>query len=78
MVKYGQEVHGNKNKLTINQTTKAHTGEVIFSIKPIILGLQANGTSIINHFPYQKKSFKLANHTSIPKTQTIIFISDVF
>jgi len=78
MVKYGPDVHGSKNKLTKNQTTNTHSGDTAHLITFCILGLQANGTSIINHFPYQKKSFRLANHTNIHKIHTIIFITKVF
>ena len=74
IVKYGQEVQGNRNKLTITQTTKAHPGDAIFSIKLAIFGLHPKGTSITNHFPYRKKSFKLASHTNIPNIQTISLI----
>ena len=74
IVIYGHEVQGSKNKLTINQTTNAHTGDVTFLIIFCIFGLHANGTSIRNHSPYRKKSLIFANQTIIHKIQTIRFI----
>jgi len=56
MVKYGPEEHGNKNKLTMIPTRNAHAGDVTLLIISPIFGLRANGTSMMNIFPYQKKS----------------------
>ncbi|MBU0626786.1 hypothetical protein KKH82_05210 [Patescibacteria group bacterium] len=77
IVKYGPDVHGRRNKLIKNPMMNAHIGEAILDIIFCILGLQANGTSITNHFPYRKKSLRLANHTNIQKTHTIIFKTKV-
>ena len=52
--KYGPEEHGNKNKLTKIPITNAPIGETADCIIFIIFGLQAIGTSIKNHSPYQK------------------------
>ena len=78
IVKYGPDVHGSKNRLTINHTTNAHTGDTALFIIFFILGLHAIGTSITNHFLYQKKSFRFANHTTIHNIQTIRFNIPVF
>lgn len=78
IVKYGPDVHGSKNKLTINHTTNAHIGDTALSITFFIAGLQDNGTSITNPFLYRKKSFKFANHTTIHNIQTICFNTVVF
>ena len=78
IVIYGPDVHGNKNRLTRNQTTNAQTGEVAFLIILCIAGLRASGTSIRNHSQYQKKSFIFASHTMIPSIHTIHFIITVF
>jgi hypothetical protein len=78
MVIYGPEVHGNKNKLTINQITNAHNGDVAHFIILCIVGLRANGTSIRNHSQYRKKSLIFASQTIIHKIQTIRFIIIVF
>lgn len=73
-MKYGPEEHGNKKRLTKIHARNAHAGDVAFSITFFIAGLRANGTSITNHLPYRKKSFKLANHTRIQSVQNIILI----
>ncbi len=72
-VKYGPDVQGSKNKLITIHTKNAHVGDATFCVIFFMFGLQALGTSIMNHFPYQKKSFMLASQTSIPSTQTVIF-----
>ena len=74
IVIYGPDVHGNKNKLTRNQTINAQTGEVAFFIILCIVGLHANGTSIRNHSQYQKKSFIFASQTIIAIIHTIRLI----
>ena len=68
---YGPAEQGNKKKLTINQTINAHKGDVAFFSTLCNFGLRANGTSIRNHSPYQKKSFIFASHTIIHKIQAI-------
>ena len=78
IVIYGPDVHGNKNILTTNQIKNAQIGDVAHLIILCIAGLQANGTSIRNHSPYQKKSFILASHTTIHKIHTIHLIISVF
>lgn len=75
---YGPDVHGNKNKLTKNQTINAQIGDVALLITLCIVGLRANGTSIRNHSPYRKKSFIFASHTIIPSIHTIRLIIAVF
>jgi hypothetical protein len=78
IVIYGPDVHGNKNRLTKNQTINAQIGDVAFLITLCNLGLRASGTSIRNHSQYQKKSFIFASHTIIPSIHTIHFIITVF
>ena len=78
IVIYGPEVHGNKNRLTRNQTINAQIGEVALLITLCMAGLRASGTSIRNHSPYQKKSFIFASHTIIHNIHTIRFIITVF
>ena len=78
IVKYGPDVHGSKNKLTINHTTNAPKGDTALSMIDFIFGLQDNGTSITKPFLYRKKSFKLASQTTIHKIQTIRFNIVVF
>ena len=74
IVIYGPDVHGNKNRLTKNQTINAQIGEVALFIILCIVGLRASGTSIRNHSPYRKKSFIFASHTIIPSIHTIHLI----
>jgi hypothetical protein len=74
IVIYGPDVHGNKNRLTRNQTTNAQIGEVALFIILCIAGLHAKGTSIRNHSQYRKKSFMFASPTIIHNIQTIRFI----
>ena len=78
IVMYGPDVHGNKNRLTKNQTTNAQIGEVAFLITLCIAGLRASGTSMRNHSQYQKKSFIFASHTMIHNIHTIHLIIAVF
>ncbi len=52
-------------------TTNAHQGEETLSIMLCIFGLRENGTSMTNHFPYRKKSLRLANQTISHNIQTI-------
>jgi hypothetical protein len=47
---------------------------VALSIIFFITGLREKGTSITNPFPYQKKSLRLANQTSIQSVQNINLI----
>lgn len=70
IVKYGPDEHGSRNKLTNNPTANAHHGEDTLWIISWSFGLRDIGTSITNHFPYRKKSLRLASHTTIHKTQT--------
>jgi hypothetical protein len=51
---YGPEVQGNKNKLITNHIQNAPQGETTALIIFCIFGLHASGTSILNHFQYQK------------------------
>jgi len=71
---YGPDVHGNKNRLTRNQTINAQIGEVALLITLCIVGLRASGTSIRNHSPYRKKSFIFASHTITHNIHTIRLI----
>ena len=74
IVIYGPEVHGNKNRLTKNQTINAQIGDVAFFITLCIVGLRANGTSIRNHSQYRKKSFMFASQTIIHNIHAIRLI----
>jgi hypothetical protein len=56
----------------------APIGDVILCTNALRRVLHQKGTSITNHLPYQKTSFKFANHTKIPRDPAMNFIRFVF